>query len=121
LREIFGPARKARVSLLLIFFMLEMATDLLPHLRELEVALHQPKVRRNPIRLNQLLHDSFSEFARPGRCYSKAEILELLSQKFHRERFGPKTSQWQKSLRVLLYLPTNQRTSMQMVNLAAIR
>ena len=61
------------------FFMLKMATDLLSHLRELEVALHQPKVRRDPTRLNQLLHNSFSEFGRSGRSYSRDEILELLS------------------------------------------
>ena len=59
---------------------LQMATDdLLQHLRELEVALHHPEVRRDAIRLEELLHDSFSEFGRSGRSYSRADILELLS------------------------------------------
>jgi hypothetical protein len=38
--------------------------NLLQHLRELEVALHQPDVRRDPAQLNQLLHESFAEFGR---------------------------------------------------------
>jgi hypothetical protein len=53
--------------------------DLLQHLRELEVALHQPKVRGDRTRLKELLHDSFSEFGRSGCSYSRADILELLS------------------------------------------
>lgn len=52
--------------------------DLLQHLRELEVALHQPDVSRDPVRLDQLLHESFAEFGRSGRSYSRADILELL-------------------------------------------
>jgi hypothetical protein len=57
-----------------------MATnDLLQNLRELELALHQPEVRRDPTRLDELLHESFSEFGRSGRSYSRADILELLS------------------------------------------
>lgn len=53
--------------------------DLLQHLRELEVALHQPEIRRDRTRLEELLHDSFSEFGRSGCSYSRADILELLS------------------------------------------
>lgn len=52
--------------------------DLLHHLRELEVALHQPDVRRDPARLDELLHESFAEFGRSGRSYSRADILEFL-------------------------------------------
>lgn len=52
--------------------------DLVHHLRELEVALHQPDVRRDPARLDDLLHDSFSEFGRSGRSYNRADILEFL-------------------------------------------
>jgi hypothetical protein len=52
--------------------------DLLHHLRELEVALHQPDVCRDPTRLNDLLHESFAEFGRSGRSYSRADILEFL-------------------------------------------
>ena len=44
--------------------------DLLHHLRELEVALHQPDFRYDPARLDQLLHESFAEFGRSGRCYT---------------------------------------------------
>ncbi|HEY5543688.1 MAG TPA: DUF4440 domain-containing protein [Candidatus Binatia bacterium] len=56
-----------------------MATDdLLHHLRELEVALHQPDLRYDPARLDQLLHESFAEFGRSGRCYTRADIVKLL-------------------------------------------
>lgn len=53
--------------------------ELLQHLRELEIALHQPDVRRDSVRLDELLHESFAEFGRSGRSYSRAAILELLS------------------------------------------
>ena len=57
-----------------------MATDdLLQHLRDLEVALHKPDVRCDPARLDELLHDSFTEFGRSGRSYSRADILKFLS------------------------------------------
>lgn len=52
--------------------------DLLKHLRELELALHRPDVRRDPARLDELLHESFAEFGRSGRSYGRADILELL-------------------------------------------
>jgi hypothetical protein len=52
--------------------------DLLQHLRELEVALHQPAVRLDPARLDALLHESFAEFGRSGRRYNRADILEFL-------------------------------------------
>ncbi len=48
---------------------------LLSHLRDLEVALHQPEVRSDASRLDELLHDSFVEFGRSGRSYSKADLL----------------------------------------------
>jgi hypothetical protein len=36
-----------------------------------------------------------------------------------RDRFGPKSSQWQRSLKILHYSPISQHTSMQMVNFVA--
>jgi hypothetical protein len=56
-----------------------MATDnLLQHLRELEVALHQSAVRRDAARIDELLHESFAEFGRSGRSYNRGDILEML-------------------------------------------
>lgn len=52
--------------------------DLLNQLRELEVALHQPEVRSDPELLDELIHDSFIEFGRSGRSFSKADILREL-------------------------------------------
>jgi len=52
--------------------------DLLNHLRELEVALHQPSIRSDPDRLAELLHESFTEFGRSGRSYSKTDTMKQL-------------------------------------------
>jgi hypothetical protein len=52
--------------------------DLLNHLRELEVALHQPSIRSDPDRLEDLLHESFTEFGRSGRSYSKIDTVRQL-------------------------------------------
>ncbi len=52
--------------------------DLLNHLRELEVLLHQPQARSDPRKLDELLHDSFIEFGRSGRSYCKADFVREL-------------------------------------------
>ncbi len=68
-----------------------MATDdLLQHLRQLEISLHQPEVRRDRTRLHELLHESFAEFGRSGRSYRRSDIPELLS---HEVTPGPIWSQ----------------------------
>jgi hypothetical protein len=60
---------------------LQMTPDnLLKHLRELEVLLHQPNVRHDRDRVEELLHESFTEFARSGRSYNRPGILEMLQQ-----------------------------------------
>ena len=50
---------------------------LLSVLRALECELHEPRVRRDRARLEELLHPSFSEFGRSGNTYTKAEIVAL--------------------------------------------
>jgi hypothetical protein len=55
-----------------------MDPTLLETLRALEVALHQPSVRRDRRQLERLLHPNFREFGRSGRTYDRAEMLELL-------------------------------------------
>jgi hypothetical protein len=52
---------------------------LLEHLRDLEVDLHQIETRRNPTRLDQLLHPDFVEFGRSGRTYTRSEVLQEFS------------------------------------------
>jgi hypothetical protein len=52
--------------------------DLLPLIRSLESELHEPSVRQNVARLDELIHPEFLEFGRSGRSYTKAEILELV-------------------------------------------
>jgi hypothetical protein len=47
-------------------------------LSTLECELHEPRVRRDRARLEELLHPSFSEFGRSGNAYTKAEIIALL-------------------------------------------
>ena len=44
-------------------------------LRELEVALHQPKVRSAPAKLGELLHPAFREYGRSGAIYTRAQVL----------------------------------------------
>jgi hypothetical protein len=56
-----------------------MKPGLLETLRALEVALHQPSIRRDRGRVDQLLHPEFREFGRSGRAYDRAEVLELLA------------------------------------------
>jgi hypothetical protein len=47
-------------------------------IRELETSLHQPEIRANRQRLDELLHQGFQEFGRSGRIYLKADIVEDL-------------------------------------------
>ena len=53
-------------------------TSLLSHLQALEIELHQPSVRRDPGRLDALLHRDFLEFGRSGATYSKQDMLANL-------------------------------------------
>jgi len=57
-----------------------MKPALLEMLRALEVALHQPSVRRDRGQLERLLHPNFREFGRSGRAYDRAEMLAELPQ-----------------------------------------
>lgn len=50
--------------------------NLLHHLRDLEVTLHEPS---DPDRVGKLLHESFVEFGRSGRIYSKAGTMRRLT------------------------------------------
>jgi hypothetical protein len=54
------------------------AEPLLVVLSALERELHQPGVRRNARRLEELLHPSFSEFGRTGLACTRAEIVARL-------------------------------------------
>jgi hypothetical protein len=50
-------------------------SDLLEHLRVLEIELHRLETRQNRNRLERLLHPDFVEFARSGRRYSRGDVL----------------------------------------------
>ncbi|XGW00257.1 MAG: DUF4440 domain-containing protein [Leptolyngbya sp. BL-A-14] len=52
--------------------------SLLSTLRKLECELHQPKCRRDPERLAQLLAPDFREFGRSGASYTRSDTLMLL-------------------------------------------
>ena len=54
------------------------AQHLLEQLRDLEVALHQPAIRRDRAILERLLHPRFREFGRSGRSYVRADVLANL-------------------------------------------
>jgi len=52
---------------------------LLETLKELEVLLHDPEIRRSAEEVGQLLHTSFREFGRSGAAYTREEILAHVS------------------------------------------
>ena len=54
-------------------------TELLETLRALEESLHQGETRRDPVRLEALLHPEFEEIGRSGRRFSRREILAELA------------------------------------------
>lgn len=47
-------------------------------LEEKELALLDPEVRADPIRVGGLLHDDFIEFGSTGRVYNKEVLLAML-------------------------------------------
>ncbi len=51
------------------------ANALLDTLRRLEVETHQPHVRADPLKLEQLLHANFWEVGRSGTVYSRDDVL----------------------------------------------
>jgi hypothetical protein len=53
-------------------------TDLLPTLRRLELALHQPALRASAAGLAALLHPAFREFGRSGAVYTREAMLAHL-------------------------------------------
>ena len=57
--------------------------NLLNHLQELEISLHQPSVRSNADRLEELLHESFAEIGRSGQSYYKADSIRDLPLEEH--------------------------------------
>jgi hypothetical protein len=52
--------------------------QLAAHLFSLEVALHDPAVRRDRARVESLLAEDFQEFGASGRVWSRSHILDLL-------------------------------------------
>jgi|GEM_PF-970411 len=57
---------------------MQSLSTLSEHIRELEVRLLQPDVRKSPNELTRLLADEFVEFASDGRAYDKAGVIEAL-------------------------------------------
>ena len=59
--------------------MIDSDSDLFAHLRSLELELHQPAVRADAARLDQLLHADFVEVGRSGMVYSRASMFSHLA------------------------------------------
>ncbi len=57
--------------------------NLLNRLQELEISLHQPTVRSNADRLEELLHESFAEIGRSGQSFGRADIVRQLPSEEH--------------------------------------
>ena len=49
-------------------------------IRELEVELLHPDVRKSTTRLNELLSEDFFEFGSTGKSYSKQDVIRLLKK-----------------------------------------
>jgi hypothetical protein len=58
------------------------------HLRDLELQLLEPQVRRDPGALSALLTDDFREFGSSGRVYTRIEILSALQPESSPPRFS---------------------------------
>jgi len=58
---------------------MEVDSELLEELRQLEELLHSREVRANGKRLKALLHPEVEEFGRSGKRYGRAEILAGLA------------------------------------------
>jgi hypothetical protein len=75
---------------------------LLQVLRSLEVEMHQPQVRSDRARMEQLLHPEFLEIGRSGAIYTRADVLKefarqplsytVWSQDFAVTRIAPMTA-----------------------------
>jgi hypothetical protein len=66
---------------------------LLSILTALECELQEPETRKDAGRIDELLHPSFTEFARAGDVYTRAQLLEHLARearmtKTHSRDFG---------------------------------
>ncbi|MFZ4833819.1 DUF4440 domain-containing protein [Rouxiella sp. Mn2063] len=52
--------------------------DLMQHIVELEISLHQPALPRDEKILEQLLHSEFAEIGRSGKLYNRNDIVVAL-------------------------------------------
>jgi len=52
----------------------------LDHVRDLELSLLTPAVRRSPERVDALLHPGFFEFGRSGRRWTRQAILDAIGE-----------------------------------------
>ena len=58
---------------------IESPDELRIRLTRLERTLHQPTVRRDSSRLQDLLHESFVEFGYSGASYNRERVIDLLA------------------------------------------
>jgi hypothetical protein len=80
-----------------LHFKLQMTTDeLLQHLKELELALHQPAVRRDAARMDELYMSPLPSSDAPDGAITEAIFWKCFGMKSRQDRFGLKTSRWPK-------------------------
>lgn len=53
--------------------------ELLELLKSAEIALHEPSTRRDRSKVEALLHETFLEIGRSGKCWNRAEMLDYLA------------------------------------------
>ena len=52
--------------------------ELVQHIVELEICLHQPALRRDQQILEHLLHGEFAEIGRSGQLYNRSDVVDAL-------------------------------------------
>jgi len=66
-----------------------------PAVKDAEVALLDPGVRRDPGRVSALLHPAFVEIGRSGTLWTRDEIVTALAAEPEGARVAPETDQWE--------------------------
>jgi glyoxylase I family protein len=59
-------------------FNLLKTEDLTEHIKQLEIRLVSPDIRRNPVELDKLIDDEYFEIGKSGRVWTKKTVIDAL-------------------------------------------
>ncbi|MBF4562525.1 GNAT family N-acetyltransferase [Microbacterium sp. VKM Ac-2870] len=63
--------------------------------KDAEVALLEPQVRRDAARVDELLHPTFVEIGRSGILWTREQVVTALAEESEGARVAPQTDQWE--------------------------